>query len=210
MTEIINWITGLPDPIVWLILSASAFVEYIFPPFPGDAVVFGGGVLVGSQGINLIPVFLAITTGGVLGAWLDFEIGVWLARPRQTRLHRWLLRPKVRSTVERITKGIARHGDIYLVINRFMPGIRAFFFIGAGYAGYPRGRALVFATIAAVLWNALIVTVGLSVGANLDAILNVLATYTQFAWAAVGFVAMLLLIRLWWRRHKGRQNESVP
>ena len=209
MTEIINWITGLPDPIVWLVLSSSAFIEYIFPPFPGDAVVFGGGVLVGCQGNNLIPVFLAVTAGGVLGAWLDFEIGVWLARPRQTRLHRWLLRPKVRSTVDRITKGIARHGDIYLVINRFMPGIRALFFIGAGYAGYPRGRAMVLATIAAVLWNALIVAVGLSVGANLDAILGVLATYTQLAWAAVGLVAILLLIRLWWRRRKGRQNESV-
>ena len=38
------WWVGLPLLGVWLVLGASAFLEYVFPPFPGDTVVVVGAV----------------------------------------------------------------------------------------------------------------------------------------------------------------------
>ncbi|MBN1946468.1 MAG: VTT domain-containing protein [Bradymonadales bacterium] len=200
MTDLITAILSLPSPLVWLILALAAGIEYVIPPFPGDVIVLGGGILTGSKGVQAFPVFLAVTLGSVWGAALDFEFGRWLARPGTGRLKRWAARPRVHRAVDRVCRGFSKHGDLYLVLNRFLPGIRAFFFVAAGMAGMGRLRTLTLAFLAALLWNGLLLAVGLAIGANLDAILDFARTYSQVTWSALAVVILLLLVRLVVRR----------
>ena len=209
MTEIVDWILGLPEGLIWLALTIAAGVEYVFPPFPGDAIVLAGSVLAGHRGLDFVPIFAAVTLGSLLGAWVDFEVGRWLASPRDTWVHRWFARPKVAGAVDQVTRGFAKHGDFYLVINRFLPGIRAFFFVAAGMAGFSRTRTLAIAVSAATLWNALILVVGAVVGANLEALLHFAKRYSQLAWLFVAVVLLSLLLRTWWRKKRPVTEEKV-
>jgi membrane-associated protein len=190
--EIIGWLIVVPAPVLWAGLLFASMIEYVFPPFPGDALVFGGGILA-SQGFDFVPVFLAVTLGSVLGAGVDYELGRWLARPGTSWLHRWIARPRVARVVHRFRAGFLRHGMAYLLINRFLPGVRAFFFVAAGHAGLRRGGTLLFAALGALLWNALILIVALSVGHNLDALLAFVKTYSEIAWIFVVLVCGWLL-----------------
>lgn len=209
MTEFVDWVVSLPDPLVWLALFAAAGIEYVFPPFPGDVIVLAGSVLMGSQGYNVVPVFVAVTAGSTLGAWADYELGRWLARPGTTFLHRWFDRPAVSRTVRRMKAGFAKHGDFYLVINRFLPGVRAFFFVAAGMAGFRRARTMVIATLAALLWNGMIVLVGLAIGTNLEDLIAFADRYFRMAWLIVVLAALFLLVRLVWRIRRRGGGQSV-
>lgn len=192
---ILQSILALPAALIWLSLMGAAAIEYVFPPFPGDAVVLAGGVLATHGGLDIVPIFAFITAGSLLGAGLDYEVGCWLSGPRDTFLHRWIRRPGVSRTVERIRRGFTRHGDLYLVINRFLPGVRALFFVAAGLSSFPRRRTLLMAFIAAMLWNGLILGVGAVIGANLDELLRFAEGYAQVAWAVVVGAIVIVVIR---------------
>jgi membrane protein DedA with SNARE-associated domain len=193
----IREVVALPQPILWIALVLSSALEYVFPPFPGDAVLIAGGIIASSQKLLWIPIHICVTAGAVLGALVDYEIGRWLRREdRNTWLHRWTRRPKVAKPIERVISGFQRHGDLYLIVNRFLPGLRGVFFVAAGLARLRRLRVLVLAAIAAILWNSMLLGVGLLVGANLEALSDFLDTYSRVAWVVVGIIVAIVVWRL--------------
>ena len=102
MYDLISKIVSLPSYLVWIVLLLASLIEYVFPPFPGDVIVLGGGVISGSQGFNAIPVFVAVTLGSLLGCLIDFELGRWLAKEGNTWLHRLLNKPRTKRQIDRI------------------------------------------------------------------------------------------------------------
>ena len=188
LTAFVEAFKALPDAAVLLVLGLSAFLEYIFPPFPGDTAVAGGAVLVAAFGWPVTPVLLATTAGALLGAWCDFAIGRWLVT--SGRLAR--MSPERQATVEKLTERMRRHGAIYLAVNRFLPGIRAFFFIAAGVAGLPTGRVLLWAGLSAMAWNALLVGLGFALGAQVEDLEATVGAIAKVGWL------ILALVAGWW------------
>jgi membrane-associated protein len=74
---------------------------------------------------------------------------------------------------------------MYLVANRFLPALRAFFFVGAGLSRMNVGPVIIFGGISAALWNALLMGIGYAVGSNWDVLRDLVERYT---------VATLILI----------------
>jgi membrane-associated protein len=177
--------TGAAAP--WVLVLAS-FTEYVFPPFPGDLlVVLGAWYAV--QGIVSWPVaFAATTAGAVLGAALDYAVGRWLG----PRLYASASRRGRRAAEKllRIEAAYRRWGPVLLVVNRFLPGIRAFFFIGAGAARLPLARVLLLGGLSAVLWNGLLLAAGGFLVHSLPELLELFRRYSRLAWVGV---ALLLL-----------------
>jgi membrane protein DedA with SNARE-associated domain len=175
------------------ILAVSAAVEYVFPPFPGDTVTLFGAFLAATEGWSVPLVFAAVTAGSLAGAWLDYALGRRLARTPIEELT-----GRKRAARERMTpilRGFERHGAAYVAINRFLPGIRALFFVAAGMAGLPVHRVLLWGAISAAAWNALIIGAGFAIGKNWDRLLELARAYTLGAWIAVGVIAAGLFIR---------------
>jgi len=183
----------------WLsvaILFAGAAIEYLFPPFPGDTVTLAGAVLVTGYDWSLPLVFGATTAGSLAGALVDFRAGVWWHRRRERRGKPATgARATAREQIDRLVRGFQRHGAVYLVINRFLPGVRAFFFIAAGLAGMRTGPVMFYAGLSAALWNALVIAAGMAIGANLDTLERVFRTWSTVAWATLGAAALFFLVR---------------
>jgi membrane-associated protein len=97
--------------------------------------------------------------------------------------------------VRRVEAGYARWGAWFLLGNRFLPGVRAFLFVGAGAAHLPVGKVLLFGGISAAAWNAMLLLVGALAVKNLDEFVGWLDRYTTLAWTAMAGVAVLLLAR---------------
>ncbi len=115
-------------------------LEYLFPPFPGDTVTLFGAFLVTQYSWNLPLVFGVVLLGSALGAMADFYVGVWMGR--RYREGRFLRAPSVRRRVDQVTGAFQRHGEAYIALNRFLPAVRAVFFIAAGMAGLRPARVL--------------------------------------------------------------------
>ncbi len=189
-------------PLGLLVLFLAAGIEYVFPPFPGDTVTLGGAVLVGRWNWSFCLVFGAVILGSTVGAAIDYLVGM--------KLHKWRegKDTKADQAVRRILKGFKRYGIWLIAANRFFPGIRAFFFVAAGMAGFSLLPVVALALISAVLWNLLLVGIGMAVGANFDRIVDVVCTYQTCAWVAIGIAAVAGLLFYLLRRRPDRSAES--
>jgi len=185
------------------ILFLGSLVEYVFPPFPGDTLVVLGAWYAVNGKISWPLAFVAVTSGAVVGAWIDYRIGVALG----AALERGAMRrgPITLEHVRRVEAGYARWGAWFLLANRFLPGIRAFLFVGAGAARLPLGKVLLWGGISAAAWNALLLLVGAYLARNLSELVDWLERYTMLAWMGMAVVAALLLARFAfaaWRRKR--------
>ncbi len=180
-----------------VVLFLSSLVEYVFPPFPGDTVTLFGAFLAAHRGWSIWVVGVACTAGSVAGALIDYGIGYRLRERPGVRLSGRLQRAQQR--VAPILEKFRRYGAVYVALNRFLPGIRALFFVAAGMAGLSWRQVIFWGTVSAVVWNALIISVGFAVGKNWDRLLELLQTYTMVVWLVIGLVAVVAAIRFWRR-----------
>ncbi len=185
--------TGPFAPVVLLVAS---FVEYVFPPFPGDTIVLLGAWYAVHGALSWPTAFLAVTAGAVCGAVVDWEIG----RVLHARIGPGSGRLLDAERLARFEASYRRWGAWLLVANRFLPGIRAFLFIAAGAAGIPLGRVVLLGALSAALWNVLLLAAGALVVRNLPELFALVAQYTHVTWIVIAIVAGVLLARAAWRR----------
>jgi len=194
------------NPLGLFLLGLSSLLEYVFPPFPGDTVTLFGAFLVTRYGWNLPLVFAVTLLGSGLGAMIDFTLGVWMGR--RYAAGRFLAAPAARRRVEQVTASFRRYGEAFIALNRFLPAVRAVFFLAAGMAGLRPGRVLIFSLISAALWNAVILGVGYGVGANWARIREIFSTYSAVAWCLCGAVLVGWGIRWALRRRRARSDDE--
>ncbi|MDX9722160.1 MAG: DedA family protein [Myxococcota bacterium] len=189
------------------ILCGACALEYVFPPFPGDTVLLLGGVLAATHGWSALFVLCAATLGAVLGSSAIFYVSLRLAQQPESRLSRWLFREKVRRASAALVERFARHGAAFIVVNRFLPGIRSFFFVAAGLAKMPSRAVLGWGALSALAWNALVILAGYLLGGQLERLQTLLTRYTMAVWALLGSA---LVLWLGWKLLKRRpSNEST-
>jgi membrane-associated protein len=97
---------------------------------------------------------------------------------------------------------LEQNGGWLLVLNRFLPSLRALVFVAAGAAGLPLRRVLALGGLSALLWNVLLVGLGVVLGRNAERIEAWLSTYRVVALSVLGAVAVVLVGRWLWRRRR--------
>jgi membrane-associated protein len=198
-------------PAAPLILFGASFIEYVFPPFPGDLVVVLGAWYAVQGQISWAMTFAVTTAGALAGAWLDWRVGAALGRQLEGRAHRRTVVHRL-LTEERLAQFEAsyrRFGPLLLVLNRFFPGIRAFVFVAAGAAGIPLRTVLLLGGISAALWGALLLGAGAFLARNVDDLVALFDRYTQVAATALGGAAVVLAAAWLLRRRAARRREEA-
>lgn len=184
----------------WLALAGSAVIEYVFPPFPGDVITVLAASLVIAASWSWWGVLSALMLGSMIGCALTFELGVRWARRRQAKAGP---PSKHAAALDRLVARFHRHGPAYLVLNRFVPGVRSLFFIAAGLAGMSRTAVYGYGALSALLWNLALLGAGLALGANYQRLEELVTTYTAVAIGVIVAAVVLYLAVGWWRkRHR--------
>lgn len=201
--ELLRWLESLDPLLGYAVLALASLVEYLFPPFPGDTVTVLGAIMVGAADWSLTAVLATTTAASVVGAWINFEVGRFVASStRDTFLHRLLRSDKWRPRVEALNARFAAHGSAIILANRFLPAVRGVFFVVAAMAGLSRRSVLFGAAVSALVWNALLITVGYLVGFNLDRLMSIAHTYASLIY---GLMALALVVWAW--RHIKRRGD---
>lgn len=188
-SEIMAWLEQSEGPLGYLVLALASLIEYVVPPFPGDTIALFGVFLAASAEWSALGVYLALDFGAIAGGMIAYAFGRAVAR--EERRPRWLRGPRVDRSIATITARYAKHGAIYLALNRFVPALRAFFFVGAGIAGLPWPSVLLWGGLSAAVWNALLLALGYWVGSEWERMRAIAGTYST---AALGIVVVVILI----------------
>jgi len=192
VADAVEALRDLSPEAVLAVLFGGALIEYIIPPLPGDTVVVAGAALVTAFGWPLWPVYGVCTAGAAVGSAASWSAGAAWARRRGPE-H---LDPRAAAAVALLAERFRRHGAAYLVLNRFMPGVRTFFFLAAGIAGLRLPVVLLWSTLSAAAWNALLIGLGWWVGDNVALLEALLVRYTAAVGAVVAVVMLVVALRV--------------
>lgn len=189
-------------------LGLAALIEYVFPPFPGDTIVVLGGAWCAGGERSLLLAHLVLTLGSVLGMAVTWRVGNALAErirlaPEGSRL--------VGLKVGQIRKAQAlmrTRSTWVLLANRFLPSFRSVLFVAAGASDVPLWRTLIFGTISAAAFNALLLGVGVALGDNAERIAAFLKSFRYLSIGVVAVLALLFLARFLWLRRRAALTPS--
>lgn len=199
LETILRALQAMPPLLGFATLFFGSSIEYIFPPFPGDTVVVAGAALVAAFDWPLWPVFTAVTAGSVAGSTIAWAAGRAVARRERARAGGGdpVLDTRARRAIYRLVAGFERHGPWFLVFNRFMPGVRTFFFVAAGMVDLPLRVVLFWSSISAAIWNGGLIWLGLTVGDNIEMLEELVGRYNRIAIPAVIVFAGVVVWRAW-------------
>ncbi len=200
VTSALQRAVDMTGPLAPFLLFGAAFIEYVFPPFPGDLLVVLGAWYAVHGELSWPVVFAAVTGGAVAGAWVDHRLGAWLGQ----RLEHSPVAARVlsRERLARFEAAYRRWGSWLLLLNRFFPGVRGFLFLAAGASGIPLARTLLLGGLSAAVWNGLLLAAGALVATNLGELVTLVDRYMRTAGALLVVAAGIALARVLWRRRR--------
>jgi membrane protein DedA with SNARE-associated domain len=187
-------------------VGLSILAETVIPPIPSEAVLGLAGVLINEGRMAIVPVILFATLGSVLGAIFFYYVGRALG-PR--RAHAFLDRlPLVETAdVDRTFEWFARHGRSAVFFGRMVPIVRSFISVPAGVVRMPLGQFLLYTTAGSLIWNSVLIGLGVAAG---DFVRNNLK-YLDYAVVAavvlgIGYLVYKRVMDM--RRH--RRDRDAP
>jgi len=164
-------------------------------PLPEDVALITGGYLAGKGppiGVGSLPLMILVGLAGILiGDSIIFKAGATYGEALlQTRLGRHI--PGER--VERIIGLFERHGPKFIMMARFLPGVRAVTYFVAGTTGVPYWKFLLYDGIAACASAPGWVLLGYWAGKN-----RMLRKAWQYAKEVqIGVIGVILAIIILW------------
>ncbi len=127
------------------------------------AFALGVGYLVYKRAMDVVPVVLFATLGSLLGAVFFYYVGRALG-PR--RSHAFLDRLPLVETedVDKTFAWFERHGRSAVFFGRMVPIVRSFISVPAGVVRMPLGQFLLFTAAGSLIWNSLLIGLGVAAG----------------------------------------------
>ena len=184
-------------------IFAMMFVESSFVPFPSEVAMIPAGFLAARGEMDPFVATAAGLFGSLGGALLNYGLAVWLGLPVLERVGRYfLIGPQQFEAAERYFED---HGEITTFAARLIPGVRQLISVPAGLARMRLGRFVLYTSLGAGLWSAVLVAVGYLAGAQEDLWRPLLQQTTGWL---LGGVAVLVIGYVVWHRRRRRGGAA--
>lgn len=201
-----NWITNIMEQFGYLGILLMMALENLFPPIPSEIVLPFGGFLTTYTSITVWGVVIAATFGSLLGAVILYWVGTLLDVDRLERIiKRWgrIARIKVED-VHKADAWFDKYGYWTVLIGRMVPVVRSLISIPAGMSNMRFGLFMLFTLIGTLIWNSILITVGVILGESWHDITSFMDLYSEIVYF---FLAVIFVILLYLYFRKKRQHR---
>ncbi len=185
--------------IVYGAILAAAFVENLFPPFPGDSVTLAGAVVAGEGNTSYIGVLISATTGGVAGAMTLYLLGKIKGRKYFSKSRFF-----GEADLLKVESLFKRFGGYLIIFSRFVIGVRSAVSLAAGIGNMDSLRMIVLTAVSFVIWNCLMLAVVFYSKANWETISNLGEKYSIAIMSALAAAAIVLMVRWIWKKKSSK------
>lgn len=190
--NILNQLSDMSPFLIYLILFLFSYIENVFPPSPSDLVVVVGGSLIATASINFIPTLIFTTIGSVLGFMTLYFIG---SQVDKKFVHAGKIKFISAEAVKNVETWFNKYGYTVIAVNRFLPGTRSVISFFAGLSELKILRTTVLAAISALVWNAIIIYLGIIFGNSVETVDFYLSRYREIVLILTGAVILFFIIR---------------
>ena len=170
----------------WTITLLMA-IESSFIPFPSEVVVPPAAYKAAVNAeMNVYLVVLFATLGANIGAIINYYLAYWLGRPivykfANSRFGHMCLIDEAK--VQHAEEYFDKHGALSTFIGRLIPAVRQLISIPAGLARMKLGTFLLYTTLGAGLWNAILAAIGYNLASvpGIESEEQLLARVTEYS-----------------------------
>ncbi|WP_256325698.1 DedA family protein [Sphingomonas sp. YR710] len=167
--------------------------------FEGESAAIAGGVLAHRGVMPLWAAWLATAFGAFLADEMFFQIG------RRFRDRPFVARARHRPAFAKAMAFIERYPTAYIIVFRFLYGLRTVSPIALGLTHVPFRRFASLNAFAALIWSAIFTTIGYLFGPTVDRMLDALAPYKNQILIALPIPGTCFLIWKLWQWHRRRR-----
>ena len=179
----------------WTITLLMA-IESSFIPVPSEVVIPPSAYMAAATGeLNVYLVALFGTLGADIGALINYFLAKWIGRPLVYRFansrfgHMCLIDE---SKVEKAEDYFNKHGIMSTFFGRLVPAVRQLISIPAGLAKMNLSKFILFTTLGAGVWNAILAFIGY----HLQSVVpqdQLMAKVTEYS-SEIGYVFIALAV----------------
>jgi membrane protein DedA with SNARE-associated domain len=204
MSGILEWLSALPAPALYLALVITAALENFFPPLPADTIVAFGTFLAARGEATAIGAFLATWTGNVGGAMAVYALGRrYGAEAVQRKIFAY--GHGGQRAGDRLEKLYVRYGMLALFLSRFLPGVRALVPPFAGAMKMPAMPVFAAIAVASGIWYGTVTVAAYHVGSDWDALRARLMEVSRTTTLIAGTILTLIVLG-WFAYRVGRKR----
>lgn len=175
-------------------------LENIFPPSPSDSILVFMGSLIALGTVGFFPLLILATLGSIVGFMIMFYLGSKFGHSVVESNKMPFINQK---NLEKPEKWFQKWGYYLIVANRFLSGTRAVISFFAGMSDLNFKKTIVLSAISALIWNSILIYLGVVFGNNFKAILDYLSLYGKIIFPIIGLLIVIFLVKkFWWDKRK--------
>ena len=196
---IVNLFQGALDNLnYWWIIVFMA-IESSFIPFPSEIVMIPAAYKAYQHPdeMSFVMIIICGTIGALVGALVNYALSYFLGRPivygfANSRFGHMCLIDE--SKVKKAEEYFSRRGNISTLIGRMIPAIRQLISIPAGLSKMHLGNFVLYTTLGASIWNAILVGIGYFCGKSVEekVLIETISHYSHI----IGIAAILIVIAI--------------
>jgi membrane protein DedA with SNARE-associated domain len=190
-----DWIIQIMNQFGYIGILLLIALENIFPPIPSEVILTFGGFMTTYTNLNVWGVIVSATAGSVLGAIVLYEVGSIFTPERLERLldGRWghLLHLN-KEDVNKAFGWFDHRGKMTVLLCRCVPIVRSLISIPAGMAKMKMSMFLLLTTVGSLVWNTVLVYLGVAAGASWGIIIKYMDTYSILTLLVLTVIALIL------------------
>lgn len=194
LQEILSYINTLDPAVVYLVLFFFAFIENVFPPSPSDVVLVIGATLIAHSPIGFIPILLLTSVGSGVGFIVMYFIGEYMG---ENLIRKGRLKFLKQESLDKTDSWFSKYGYNLILINRFLPGTRAVISFFCGVHRLQPTKTFIFAALSSFVWNAILISLGIALGNNIELIDKYLGAYSNIGLVVTTIVIAFILYKIW-------------
>lgn len=203
LEKILFFVEQLSPLVVNGFIFFSAFLENIFPPYPGDTVIIFAGYLSGQKVVSLYSVIVSSFLGSLLGGLLMYFFGEKLLLFLRNNFGQYSWSEFLQDQhLKTSQKWMEKYGIWIVIFSRFSAGIRFFVAIVAGMSHMNILLFTITFSLGTFLWNFVLIFLAFQVGENWQRVLDFLRIYNFIV------VAFLFLLATAWAFYKMKKNAK--
>ncbi len=203
-----NWIIDIMNQFGYIGITLLIAIENIFPPIPSEVILTFGGFMTTYTGLQIWGVIISATIGSLLGAIVLYGVGRFLSPERLSIILDGKLGQLLHFKSEDVFKAcdwFNHKGKSTVLFCRCIPVIRSLISIPAGMSKMKLGVFFLMTTIGSLIWNVVLVYLGVAAGASWEKIVAGTDVYTKAAVIVIGagvVIGVFIFIKKRFKKHQ--------
>lgn len=191
-----QWIQQVIEQFGYFGVMFLIFIENVFPPIPSELILIFGGFFTTTTTLNPVWMILAATVGALLGAVVLYGVGLLFDRERlESLVARYGKRLYLKvDDVRMADRWFDRFGPKLVFFGRFIPVVRSLISIPAGMSNMPFLKFFTLTTLGTLIWNTVLIYIGVYVGENWKVWLGYIETYSHAMYVVLGLVIVAFVV----------------